>query len=198
MTALGDRSQKQRAPFDEVPLTLFRHRSAVVCCRLIRPSRHQRYKLELPSARRDGSRLKRANYFNDNEIVAVFPPRQHWKVLGLLNTVRSALAYDADGCIIAHRKPVEGSNIIELLKYELYNRQPTWMRGDISSVINTHLDLNKYRVKCHPKKRRNRSCRRRPSPRPQCTTRMITRRPSEDSTGSQVSALEVEKKLRVS
>lgn len=98
------------------------------------------------------------DYFNDEEIFSAFHPRHRSKVETLLKAISSVIAYTPEGKLVVHGETVEESNIVDLLRYELYNRQPPWMRGDISALINCHLDLSSFRArKYRPAKK---ACRR--------------------------------------
>ncbi|KAG0437158.1 hypothetical protein HPB47_017569 [Ixodes persulcatus] len=87
------------------------------------------------------------DYFNDEEILSAFHPRHRAKVETLLGAISSVIAYTPEGTLVVHGEPLEESSIVELLHYELYNRQPPWMRGAIFSLINCHLNLTAFRAR---------------------------------------------------
>ncbi|KAM7293424.1 hypothetical protein ISCGN_026554 [Ixodes scapularis] len=87
------------------------------------------------------------DYFIDEEILSAFHPRHRGKVETLLAAISSVIAYTPEGTLVVHREPLEGSNIVDLVHYELYNRQPPWMRGAVSSLINCHLELSAFRAR---------------------------------------------------
>ncbi|KAM7311135.1 hypothetical protein ISCGN_008042 [Ixodes scapularis] len=87
------------------------------------------------------------DYFNDKEILSAFHPRPRAKVETLLGAISSVIAYTPEGTLVVHGEPLEGSSIVDLLYYELYNRQPPWMRGAVSSLINCHLNLTAFRAR---------------------------------------------------
>ncbi|KAM7281835.1 hypothetical protein ISCGN_001996 [Ixodes scapularis] len=87
------------------------------------------------------------DYFIDEEILSAFHRRHRGKVETLLAAIFSVIAYTPEGTLVVHGEPLEGSNIVDLVHYELYNRQPPWMRGAVSSLINCHLDLSAFRAR---------------------------------------------------
>ncbi|KAG0445083.1 hypothetical protein HPB47_024150 [Ixodes persulcatus] len=87
------------------------------------------------------------DYFNEEEILSAFHPRHRAKDETILGAISSVIASTPEGTLVVHGEPLEGSSIVELLHYELYNRQPPWMRGAISSLINCHLNLTAFRAR---------------------------------------------------
>ena len=102
------------------------------------------------------------DYFNDEEILSAFHPRHRRKVETLLKAISSVIAYTPDGKLVVHGETLEESNIVDLLRYELYSRQPPWMRGAISALINCHLNLSSFRARNYRPKERTakKACRR--------------------------------------
>lgn len=63
---------------------------------------------------------------------------------------------------MVHGEAIEGSSIVDLLHYELYNKQHPWMRGAVSARINCHLNLPAFRARNYRPKERSakKACRR--------------------------------------
>lgn len=124
------------------------------------------------------------DYFNNEEILSAFHPRHRGKVETLLSAISSVIAYTPDGTLVVHGEPLEGSSIVELLRYELYNRQPPWMRGAIASLINCHLNLTAFRDRSYRPRCAQKAClrHRRRIPKP-CTTKQVIQPLSVEPTG---------------
>lgn len=118
------------------------------------------------------------DYFNDELIFFSFAPRQRKKVQGLLESISLVIAHTPDGKLVVLGKRIEKSNIIDLLCYELDNRQPSWVRGAVSAVINNFLDLSAFRAQSYRRKSR---CRRQRRKAKRSTTEQPIPHPSVES-----------------
>lgn len=118
------------------------------------------------------------DYFNDKLIFFSFAPRQRKKVQGILESISLVIAHTPDGKLVVLGKRIEKSNIINLLCYELDNRQPSWVRGAVSAVINNFLDLSAFRAQSYRRKSR---CRRQRRKAKRSTTEQPIPHPSVES-----------------
>ena len=85
------------------------------------------------------------NYWDHEYILSHFPRRKRRKAQSILRLLCGVLSYLDDGTVIVRGEVIPGSNIVELIRYELQNCAPSWYRGDLCAHINETMNFEDCR-----------------------------------------------------
>ena len=103
------------------------------------------------SARRRGASLQKCemevdrDYWDHEYILSHFPRRQRRTAQSILRLLCGVLSYRDDGTVIVRGEVIPGSNIVELIRYELQNCAPSWYRGYLCAHVNETLNFEDFR-----------------------------------------------------